>query len=183
MLPQTLSWFESKFPYYNKTFVSSIIHLSLGAFRCKFLNYECHNESYQIHFYNSFIGRAHCKYQCDICSEKDNIHNSKVTTALHKFRSSYSSTDTFRFQPFVRDFETDHFLTGTINSPSVQLHECSFCCTLPVVCQPHFYTFTYKFMLEYAYYHNLSSTNIFFKNVIFDTMRCIMRYFKLKKKS
>ncbi len=57
------------------------------------------------------IGRAHCMSQCDICSGKDNIHHSKVTTTLHNFRSSYSSIDTFRFQPFVRDFETDHFLT------------------------------------------------------------------------
>ncbi len=55
LLPRTLSWFESKFPHYNTTFVSFITHLPFGAFRRKFLNYECHNERYEIHFYNSFI--------------------------------------------------------------------------------------------------------------------------------
>ncbi len=97
-------------------------------------------------------------YQCDICSDNDNIHHSKVTIALHNFQSSYSSTDTFWFQPFERNFETDHFLTWTTNSISVQLHECSFSCTLPVVRCQHLYCFMYKSMLEYAYYHNLSST-------------------------
>ncbi len=32
VLPGTLCWFESKFPNYNSTFVSNIIHLPFHAF-------------------------------------------------------------------------------------------------------------------------------------------------------
>ncbi len=62
------------------------------------------------HFYNTFIGRAHCMSQCDICSSHDNIHESKIKPALENVRSSYSSSVNFKFQPFVRDFEIDHHL-------------------------------------------------------------------------
>ncbi len=40
VLPQTLVWFESQFPNYNKTFVLSIVYLPFGAFHKHFLKYE-----------------------------------------------------------------------------------------------------------------------------------------------
>ncbi len=45
-LPRTLSWFESKFPHYNSSFISIILHLPFGAFCRRFLNYERYNECY-----------------------------------------------------------------------------------------------------------------------------------------
>ncbi len=72
-LLHTLSLFESKFPFYNSNFVSSIIHLSYHAFRCRFLNFEHHNEHYESHFFNDFLERAHCLKDCDICSKHDSF--------------------------------------------------------------------------------------------------------------
>ncbi len=96
---------------------------------------------------------------CDICSEHDHAHNSRITTARHNFQSSYSFSDSNRIRPFVRDYETDNFLTRTTLPSGIQLHECSFTCTFPVVHRTHFYCFTYKGMLKYAYYQNLTSSD------------------------
>ncbi len=68
LMPQTLSWFESKFPHYNSSFISTILLLPFSAFCRRFLNYERYNECYVSHFYNDFIGRPHCMSHCDICS-------------------------------------------------------------------------------------------------------------------
>ncbi len=111
------------------------------------------------HFYNDFVGRPHCMSQCDICSSQDNIHEPKIESALQNFRSSYSSSVNFKFQPFVSDFEIDHHLTHTTTSLGVLKHHCSISCTLPVFRRSHFYCFTYQYMLEYAYYTNLSFAN------------------------
>ncbi len=94
--------------------------------------------------------------QCDICSSHDNIHESKIKSALENIISSYSSSINFKFQPFVRDFEIDHHLMSTTTSLGVLKHHCSISCTLHVVHHPHFYCFTYQSILEYAYYNNLS---------------------------
>ncbi len=83
----------------------------------------------------------------------------KLTLLFNNFRSSYSSSENFKFHPFVSDFETNHHFSRTITSPGIHKHECTIYCTLPIVHQPHFYCFTYKSILEYAYYTNLSSIN------------------------
>ncbi len=92
-------------------------------------------------------------------SDQDHIDNSRITTALHNFRSSYSSSDSNRFRPFANDLVIDNYLARTMLPTGIQLHECSFTCTLPVVLRPCFYCFTYKSMLRYAYYENLTCTN------------------------
>ncbi len=155
-MPQTSSWFKSKFHHYNSTFISTILLLPFGTFRLRFLNYESHNERYASHFYNYYIVRAHCVSKCDICSSHDNIHESKIKPLLENLRSSYSSAVNFKFQPFVRDFEIDHYLLHTTTSVGLLKNYCSISYTLPAVRRSHFYCFTYQSMLEYAYYNNLS---------------------------
>ncbi len=67
--PHSQTWFESRFKFYNHDFVCSIKHLPYQAFRRCFLNFERHNERYQEHFFNDFLGRANCTTSCDICIE------------------------------------------------------------------------------------------------------------------
>ncbi len=43
-IPHTLSWFEWKFKFYNHNFIYNICHLPYQVFRCRFLNFECHNQ-------------------------------------------------------------------------------------------------------------------------------------------
>ncbi len=109
-------------------------------FRKRFLKYIRHNERYATHFYGGFISTAHCKQQCDMCEQADQVHNLIVTTALDNFRSSYSSDNSTRFQPYVRDFQTSHHLRKIIVN-GLLCHECSFECILPIVCRKHFVHF------------------------------------------
>ncbi len=85
----TLTWFESRFKFFNHDFVCSIKHLPYQAFRCRFLNFKCHNERNQEHFFNDFLGRAHCTTTCDICTEHDSIHFSRIYYELSRFRDNY----------------------------------------------------------------------------------------------
>ncbi len=72
--PRSQTWFESRFKFYNHDFVCAIKHLPYQAFRCRFLKFKRHNERYQEHFFNDFLGHAHCTTSCDICIEHDSIH-------------------------------------------------------------------------------------------------------------
>ncbi len=54
-LPNTLIWFESRFPFYNTNFVRSIVHYRYHIFCSRFLNFERHNERYQEHFLIIFL--------------------------------------------------------------------------------------------------------------------------------
>lgn len=117
----------------------------LEYFENVFLNMNVINERYANHFYHDFIGRAHCQQQCDVCDQAAHAHNSRISTALDNFRSSYSSDNPTQFQPFVRDFNTDHHLRRTNGLLS---HECSFEYTLPIVHRKHL-------LLDYAFYENL----------------------------
>ncbi len=110
ILPETLAWFESQFPNYNKSFIENIVSLPFGMYIKRFLKYERHNECYASHFYHDFIGRAHCHQQCDISELVDQALNFKITTALDNFGASYSSANPTTFQPCVRDFQTSNQL-------------------------------------------------------------------------
>ncbi len=100
-LPLTLSWFESKFPFYNGYFILNISHLPYQAFRHRFLNFECHNERYQSHFFNDFLGRAHCFHTCELCLEHDSTYYSSVDFELSCFKDSNSFTNNSKFKPFA----------------------------------------------------------------------------------
>ncbi len=75
------------FKFYNHDFVCSIKHLPYQTFRRHFLNFECHNERYQEHFFNNFHGRAHCTTSCDICIEHDSNHFSRINLQLSCFKA------------------------------------------------------------------------------------------------
>ncbi len=85
-LPRSLTWFESCFKFFNHDFVCGIKHLPYQPFRHWFLNFECHNEHYQEHFFNDFLGHGHCTKTWDICIEHDSAHFSRVNYELSRLR-------------------------------------------------------------------------------------------------
>ncbi len=46
-LPLSLKLFESKFPNYDKDYVDGIKHMMYTEFRCRMLNFACHNENFK----------------------------------------------------------------------------------------------------------------------------------------
>ncbi len=150
-------------------------------FRKRFLIYIRHNERYATHFFHDLICRAHCKQQCDICEQADQVHNLKVTTALDNFRASYSSNNPTRFQPCVRDFQTSHHLRKTIVN-GILCHECSFECTLPIVRQIVFIHFVIVacWIMHFTKFFYLLN-NYYTAVVILCTMTFIMMWFPYSK--
>ncbi len=159
-LPLTLSWFESRFKFFNHDFVWGIKHLPYQAFRCRFLNFERHNERYQEHFFNDFLSRGHCTKTCQICIEHDSAYFSRVNYELSRFRANYldQESDDMKFRPFALAYEADNQLFQCF-TPAVPYHKCTQSCTLPIVNKPHFYCFSYQSMLLYAYYTNLTAND------------------------
>ncbi len=104
-LPQTLSWFESKFKFYNHNFVTGIRHLLYQAFRQRFINFERHNKRNQDHFFNDFLGRTHSTNTCDICIEHDSAYYSCIDYELSCFKNSTYEPENSKFHPFARSYE------------------------------------------------------------------------------
>ncbi len=155
-LPWTLSWFESKLKFYNHHFVSGICHLPYQAFRGRFLNFEHHNKWYQEHFFNDFLGHAHCTNTCDICIEHDSTYYSRIDFELSRFKDSKYEPENSKFRPLAHCYKLEDQLFQCF-TPAVTYHKCIHSCTLPVIHKPHFYRFWYKTMLIYTYYTNLTS--------------------------
>ncbi len=109
--PYSQSWFELRFKFYNHDFVCTIKHLPYQAFRHCFLNFEHHNERYQEHFFNDFLGRAHCTTTCDICIEHDSVHFSCVNYELSHFKANYFNpeADESKFCPFTTTYDNQLF--------------------------------------------------------------------------
>ncbi len=137
-LPPTQSWFESRFPFYNTNFVLSIRDLPFHASRCRFLNFEHHNQGFQEIFYNDFLGRAHFISNCDICTEHDRISFSHVNQELSHLRNDHLTGTDSKFRLFTHDFE-----------PSVKFHKCSSCCHTGANHKQNIYSFSYESMLIY----------------------------------
>ncbi len=158
--PHSQTWFESRFKFYNHEFICSIKNLLFQAFRCRFLNFEHHNERYQEHFFNNFLGCTHCTTSHDICIENDSIHFSRINLELSRFKASYfdQEDDTSKFRPFTRTYEQDNQLFQTF-TPAVLYHKCTTSCRLPIVKKQHLYSFSYQSMLIYAYYNNLTPSD------------------------
>ncbi len=156
-LPCSLTWFESHFEYFNHDFICRIKHLPYQVFRCRFLNFELHNERYQEHFYNDFLGHCHFNKSCEICIQHDSAHFSCINYELFHFKASYfnEESDKTKFRPFDRTYEPDNLLFQYF-SPPVPYHKCAMSCTLPIAQKPHLYSFSYQTMLLYAYYTNLT---------------------------
>ncbi len=131
-------------------------HLPYQAFRWRFVNIERYNERYQEHFFNDFLGSAHCTNTCDICIEHDSTYYSLIDFELSSFKDSKYEPENWKFRPFARDYKLDDqlFLCFT---PAFTYHKCTHSCTLHFVHKTHFYCFSYKTMLIYAYYTNLTS--------------------------
>ncbi len=168
--------FESHFKFYNHDFVCTIKHLPYQVFRLGFLNFEHHNERYQEHLINDFLGRAHCTTTCDICIEHDSVHFSPVNYKLSRFKANYfdPEADDSKFRPFTRSYEQDDQLFQTF-TPAVLYHKYTTSCMLPIIKKQHFYSFLYQSMLIYAYYNNLTPlTKPYLKNVTHITMICSM---------
>ncbi len=160
------TWFESRFKFYNYYFICSIKNLQYHMFRRCFLNFEHHNERYQEHFFNDFLGRARCTTSCDICIEHDSFHYSWINLELShvKISSFDKADDTSKFRPFTYTYEQDDQLFPNFTL-AVLYHKFTTSCTLPIIKKQHFYTFSYQSMLIYAYYNNitpylLKTTNI-----------------------
>ncbi len=132
-LPLTLSWFESHFKFVNHDFVCAIKHLPYQSFRCRFLYFEYHNEHYQEHFFNDFLGRGHCTKTCEICIEHDSAHFSHVNYELSRFGTSYldEKSDYTKFRLFTRAYEPDNQLFQCY-TPPVPYHKCTQSSTLPL---------------------------------------------------
>ncbi len=126
-LPLTQSWFKSRFPYYNTSFISTIRALPYNAFRRRFLNFKWYNECYQEHFYNSFLGRAHCLSNCDICTEHDQLPFSRINQELSRLKINSLDETESNSEPFARDFEPWDQIFQTFSFP-VQFHKCSSSC-------------------------------------------------------
>ncbi len=158
--PRSQTWFESRFKFYNHDFVCSIKNLPCHAFRHRFLYFECHNERYQEHCFNDFLGRVHCTSSCDICIEHDSIHYLQINLELFHFKvSSFNKADdSSKFRPFTRTYKQDDQLFPNF-TPAVLYQKCTTSCILPIIKKQHFYTFTYQSMLIYAYYNNLTPTD------------------------
>ncbi len=154
----TQSWFESHFPHYNTSFISGIRALPFHAFRRRFLNFKRHNERYQEHFYNNFLGRAHCLSTCDICTEHDRLSFSCIDQELSRFKNDYLGDTDSKFKPFAHDFEPSDQIFQTFSFP-VKFHQCSSSCHIGSNIKQNFYSFTYKSMLIYAFYQNLTKSN------------------------
>ncbi len=88
-LPLTPSLFELRFKFFNHDFVCGIKDLPYQASWCRFLNLKRHNEHYQQHFFNDFLGRCHCTKICKICIEHDSAHYSCVNYELSHFSAYY----------------------------------------------------------------------------------------------
>ncbi len=158
--PCTLTWFDSRLKIFIHDFVCRIKHLPYQAFRHSFLNFEHHNERYQEHFFNDFLGHTNCITTCDISSMHDSIHFSHINYELSRFRDIYlyDDTDDCKFCPFSRTYERDDQLFQNF-TPAVLYQRCTTSCTLAVAIKPNFYTFSYQSMLIYAYYTNLTSSD------------------------
>ncbi len=158
--PHSQTWFESSFKFYNHDYVCSIKNLPYHTFRRRFLNFEHHNERYQEHFFNDFLGRTHCTSFCDISIEHDSIHYSQINLELSCFKaSSFDKADNCsKFHPFTRTYEQDNQLFPNF-TPAVLYHKYTTSCMLPIIKKLHFYTFSYQSMLIYAYYNNLTPTD------------------------
>ncbi len=154
----TQSWFKSRFPFYNSDFVSKIRDLTYQDFRRWWLNFEHHNVRYQEHFYNDFLGRAHCDTTCDICAEHDDICFSNIRKELSCFRLDYLSRNRSVFRPFACDFKPSDQIFQTYGYP-VTFHICSSSCHTFLKCKPNFYSFTYRSILIFAYYTNLTKAD------------------------
>ncbi len=111
-LPLSLSWFESRFKFFSHHFVCGIKHLPYQVFGRRFLNFERHNEHYQKHFFNDFLGRGHCTKTCEICIEHDSAHFSRINYELSRFRASYldEESDDTKLRPFAHVYEPDNQL-------------------------------------------------------------------------
>ncbi len=132
-LPRSLTWFELRFEYFNHDLVCGIKHLPYQAFRCHFLNFEPHNEPYQEHLFNDFLGCGHCTKSCDICIEHDSAHFSRINYELSHFKASSfdEESDDTKFCPFGHTYETDNQLFQYF-SPPVPYHKCTTSCSLPI---------------------------------------------------
>ncbi len=135
-------------------------HLQYHAFRLHFLNFERHNQRYQEHFFNEFLGRAHCTTSCDICIEHDSIHFSRINLELSRFKASYfdQEADNSKFRPLTRTYEQDNQLFQNF-TPTVLYHKCTTSCMPPIIKKQHLYSFSYQSMLIYAYYNNLTPSD------------------------
>ncbi len=136
--PHSQTWFELRFKFYNNEFVCSIKHLLYQMFRHRFLNIERHNERYEEHFFNDFLGLTHCTTSCDICIEHDSIHFSWINLELSCFKANYFDT------------EADN---------SIFYHKYTISCMLPIVKKQHLYSVSFQSMLIYAYYNNLTPSD------------------------
>ncbi len=177
-LPLCLSWFESRFKFFNHDFVCGIKHLPYQTFRHRFLNFEHHNERYQEHFFNDFLGHGHCTKTCKIYIEDDSAHFSLVNYELSHFRASYldEESDDTTFRPFACAYEPDNQLFQCV-TPPVPYHKCTTSCTLPIVHKPHFYYFSYQSILLYSYYTILHlMIKPYSRNVTCIIMNCSMTY-------
>ncbi len=151
---------ESRFPYYNTSFISSTRALPFHAFRRCFLNFEWHNEHCQEHFYNNFLGRAHCLSNCDICTEHDRLSFSRINQELSRLKNdSLGDTDS-KFKLFAHDFELLYQIFQTFSFP-VKFHQCFSSCHTGSNIKQNFYSFTYESMLIYAFYQNLTKSHKF----------------------
>ncbi len=145
----------TKVKFCNHNFVSGIFHLPYQAFRHRFHNFEHHNKHYQDHFFNDFLGRAYCTNTCNICIEHDSTYYSRIDYKLSRFKDSTYHPKNSIFCPFARSYEQDDQLFQFFTT-AVPYNKCTYACSLPVVHKPHFDCFSYKTMLTYAYYTNLT---------------------------
>ncbi len=139
--PHFLAWFELHFKFFNHDFVCTIKHLPNHVFKRRFLNFERHNEWYQEHFFNDFLGHAHCTTSCDICIEHGRVHFYCVNYELSHFKANYFDEEAVdsKFCPFT--YEQDNQLFQTFTT-AVLYHKCTTSCTLPFIKKQHFNSFS-----------------------------------------
>ncbi len=106
------------------------------------------HERYQEHFFNYFLGRAHCTTTYNICIEHDSVYFSCVNYELSRFKANYFNlqADESKFHPITFTYEQDDKLFQNF-TPAVLYHKCTTSCTLLIP------------MLIYAYYKNLTPSD------------------------
>ncbi len=130
--------------------------MTYTEFRRRMMNFTCHNERFDRHFYIDLLGRAHCRKTCQICIQNDKLVQDKVTKDLESCidldSNSASSNDW--------DIESDTGLFMTNYN-----HKCSSLCCSRLRFGSNINKVNLRDFLVYAYYQNVASDQkIIFEN-------------------